>query len=71
MELRDANGDVVQENDNWQDTQAADIAATTIPPSHPAESAIVINLPSGNYTAVVRGKDGGIGVGLVEVYNLR
>jgi hypothetical protein len=71
MELRDANGEVVRENDNWQDTQAADIVGTTIPPSHPAESAIVINLPSGNYTAVVRGKNGGVGVGLVEVYNLR
>ena len=71
MELRDANGDIVQENDNWQDNQPLDIAATSIPPGHPAESAIVINLPSGNYTAVVRGKNGGIGVGLVEVYNLR
>jgi hypothetical protein len=25
----------------------------------------------GNYTAVVRGKDAGTGVALVEVYNLR
>ena len=71
MELRDANGDVVRENDDWQSDQQAEIEGTTIPPNHPSESAIVINLPSGNYTAVVRGKNGGVGVGLVEVYSIR
>ncbi|HSH37696.1 MAG TPA: Ig-like domain repeat protein, partial [Chthoniobacterales bacterium] len=71
MELRDANGEVVRENDNWEDTQPAEIVATTVPPNHPAESAIVIDLPSGNYTAVVRGKDGASGVGLVEVYGIQ
>ena len=36
MELRNANGEVVRENDNWQDNQPADIDATTIPPGDPA-----------------------------------
>ena len=70
LELRDANGELVRENDNWQETQQAEIEATTIPPSDPAESAIIATLPSGNYTAVVRGKNETTGVGLVEVYSV-
>ena len=50
---------------------ASEIEATTVPPSDPAEAAIVVTLGTGNYTAVVRGKNGGIGVGLVEVYNVQ
>jgi uncharacterized delta-60 repeat protein len=70
LELRDNNGALVRENDNWQDSQRAEIEATTIPPSDPAESAIVATLPPGNYTAIVRGQADGTGVGLVEVYNV-
>lgn len=37
-----------------------------------AESAILVTLPRGAYTAIVRGKgDTPTGVGLVEVYNVR
>jgi hypothetical protein len=50
LELRDANGEVLRENDNWQETQQFEIEATTIPPSDPAESAIIAALPPGNYT---------------------
>ena len=70
LELRDANGDVVRENDDWQQSQQAEIEATAIPPDDPAESALLVTLPLGNYTAIVRGKGGTAGVGLVEVYNL-
>ena len=70
LELRDTNGEVVRENDNWQESQEAEIDATTIPPSEEAESAIIASLPPGSYTAVVRGKNGSVGVGLVEVYNV-
>ena len=70
LELRDANGELLHENDNWQDSQQAEIEATTIPPGDPAESAIVATLPPGNYTAVVRGAGDTSGVGLVEVYNV-
>jgi hypothetical protein len=34
------------------------------------ESAIDITLTPGNYTAIVRGNDGGTGVALVEIYDL-
>jgi hypothetical protein len=57
-------------NDNWRDTQEAEIQATGIPPTNNLESAIVITLAPGNYTAVVRGKNNTSGVALVEVYDL-
>ncbi len=39
-------------------------------PTNPLESAIIATLDPGLYTAVVNGKDGGTGVGLVEAYDL-
>ena len=72
LELHDATGAIVAANDNWKDTQAADIQATTIPPTNDLESAIVATLPANNasYTAILNGKNGGSGIGLVEVYDL-
>ena len=57
-------------NDNWRDSQAPEIKATGIAPSNDLESAIVASLPPGAYTAIVRGNNDGIGVGLVEAYDL-
>jgi len=57
-------------NDNWQDSQQAEIEATGIPPNHHLESAIVRTLAPGAYTAVLRGRDNTTGMGLVEVYDL-
>ena len=70
LELYDGNGQLVAVNDNWRDTQEAEIIATGIPPSNDLESAIVGNFAAGNYTAVVRGTDNTTGIALVEVYNL-
>lgn len=68
----DTQGAVIITNDNWQDnpSQSAQISASGLAPSNPAESAVATSLLPGNYTAVVAGKNGGTGVGLVEVYNL-
>lgn len=71
LELHDGNGVRITTNDNWKDTQQAEIEATGLPPSNDLESAIVATLPSGAYTAIVAGKGGTTGVALVEVYNLR
>lgn len=71
LDLVDGNGNVMHANDNWQESQQSEIAATTIPPGHAAESAIIATLPPGNYTAIVRGTNGGTGVALVEVYNVQ
>ena len=71
LELRDGSGNLMAVNDNWvASTQAADIAATTLAPSHPLESAILATLGRGNYTAILRGVNDTTGVALVEVYDL-
>jgi len=69
-ELRNRNGDLLASNDNWRDTQEAEIIATGLPPTNNMESAIVQNLSAGNYTAIVRGKNDTIGIAVVEAYNL-
>ena len=70
LELYNANGALLAENDNWRDQQQTEIINTTIPPSDDNESAIVRKLVPGAYTAVVRGAKQSTGVALVEVYAL-
>ncbi len=71
LTLIDGNGNVVAFNDNWKNTQQSTIQATGFAPPNDLESAILVTLPNGNYTAVVSGKNGATGVGLVEVYALQ
>lgn len=70
LELRDRNGVLLQSNDNWADTQQAAIEATGISPQNPLEAAILATLTPGSYTAIASGNNGGMGVGLIEVYTL-
>jgi hypothetical protein len=72
LELHDGNGALLRSNDNWQDDadQAARITAAHLAPSNSRESAIWASLAPGNYTAIVRGKNNGVGIGLAEVYSL-
>ena len=69
LELHGAGG-LIASNDDWQSSQRQQIIDTTVPPVDSRESAVVANLPPGNYTAVVRGKNGTTGAALVEVYVL-
>ncbi|MEY2497370.1 MAG: hypothetical protein QOD12_926 [Verrucomicrobiota bacterium] len=74
LELHQGNTTLVT-NDNWKTksdgtSQQAEIAATTIPPTNDLESAIVTTLNPGTYSAILAGKNGGTGVGIVEVYDL-
>jgi hypothetical protein len=73
LELRDGNGMLIAFDDNWKDnsTQAAQITAAGLQPPNDLEAAIAMTLPPGTYTSIVAGKNGGIGVGIVEVYNLQ
>ena len=71
LSLRNAQGTELAANDDWLDTQPAVIQATGLSPSNELESAIVTTLPNGSYTAIVSGYHNAIGVGLVEVYNIR
>jgi hypothetical protein len=77
LSLRDSNGSELASDDDWglsfggDDSRAKAIENTGLAPSDIHESAILTTLPNGNYTAIVAGYQGGTGVGLVEVYNLR
>jgi hypothetical protein len=72
LELHDFNGNTIATNDNWVDSpERAQIEATGIPPTNNLESAIYRVLSPAPYTAIVRGKNGGTGVGVVEIYNIR
>ncbi len=70
LELHDRDGAIIGFNDNWKDSQQVEIEATQTRPKNAKESAIVATLPTGNYTAIVRGKNDTTGVALVEVYNI-
>jgi glucose/arabinose dehydrogenase len=72
LELRDSNAALIIANDNWEEnsSQAALIRASGVPPSDARESAVAISLLPGSYTAIVAGKNGAVGIGVVEVYNL-
>ena len=70
VNLYDGQGSLVGSNDNWRDTQEAEIIATTLPPTNDAESAIVATLAPGNYTVVLRGANNTSGIGLVEAFQL-
>jgi hypothetical protein len=72
LQFVDANGTTIDENDNWQESQAAEITATGLAPGNPLEAAILVpDLAPGAYTAVLRGANNTVGNGLVEIYNLR
>ncbi|MFL6583171.1 MAG: hypothetical protein ACJ8KU_01480, partial [Chthoniobacterales bacterium] len=77
LEIHSENGAVIATNDNWKtddqsgQSQEAAIIATTIPPTNDAESALLLTLPPGSYTAVLGSNGAGTGVALVEVYNLQ
>ena len=70
LELYDGNGQLIAINNDWRDTQEAEIIATGIPPTNDLESAIVRNFTPGNYTAIVRGASDTTGIAVVEIYNL-
>lgn len=79
LELHDGNGALIASNDNWQTTiiggiitqnQIQDIINSGHAPTDMRESAIIAELPAGNFTAIVRGVNNTTGVALVEVYDL-
>lgn len=70
LDLHDANGTLVMTNDNWKSSQQTEIEAAGLPPSNDLESAMLVSVPATAHTAIVSGKNGGTGVGLVEVYRL-
>jgi hypothetical protein len=73
LELHDSNGATLITNDDWatDPVSAANLIANNLAPSNPKEAAIFTSLPPGTFTAILAGKNGGTGIGIVEVYNLK
>jgi hypothetical protein len=70
LEVYDGNGNPVSQNDDWQSgADASSIQSLGLAPSDSRESAVSMQNPlQGSYTAVLKGKNGGVGVGLIEAY---
>jgi hypothetical protein len=62
LELRDSSGTLLASNDNC--------GGASIHPLDPAEACIEISLPPGLFTAILAGKNGGTGIGLLEIDKL-
>lgn len=56
LELRDGNGVLLRGNDNWKDQQRTEIEGSLLVPTVDSEAAIIADLPTGLYTAIVAGK---------------
>src|SRR5678815_5249421 len=79
LELHDSTGALIASNNSWLNTiiggiitndQVRDIRNSGYAPGDARESAIIADLPAGNYTAIVRGVNDTSGVALVDVYDL-
>lgn len=70
LTLFDSHGQAIGTNDDWQSTQAQEISASGLAPTDPKESALIVSLAPGLYTAVVSGVNGATGVALVEAYDV-
>ena len=73
LELRDSNGALLVSNDNWQDdaASAAQLTAHGLAPKNPLESGIFTSLTTGAFTAILAGKNVGVGIGLIEIYSVQ
>jgi hypothetical protein len=68
LSLHDINGEIAN-NDDWQSAPNSGQIPANLQPQDTRESAILITLQPGQYTAIVSGKGGTTGVALVEVYD--
>ena len=73
LELRNENGTIMLSNDDWQSdpVSAGQLSAHGLALPHPKEAGIFATLPAGQFTAIIAGKNGGIGIGLIELYNVQ
>jgi autotransporter-associated beta strand protein len=72
LDLRDGNGALHVENNDWRDNpaQTAELKAAGLAPPNNLESGIAAALPPGHYTVLLSGLNNETGNGLVEVYDL-
>jgi hypothetical protein len=71
--LVNENGNPLATNDDWErdPVSAAQLTANGLALPNTKESGIFISLPPGQFTAVMHGKNTGVGIGLIEIYNLK
>ena len=70
LELHGFNGRLIAFNDNWTETQEADIQATGLAPQRGLDAALIADLDERGYTVVVRGADGETGRVIAEVFDI-
>ena len=72
IELRNGEGALLASNNDWQDVaaQATIISGVGLAPHNSTEAAIYASLPPGLYTVLLTDQNGGVGNGLVEVYQI-
>ena len=71
LTIYDSSGAAIATNSNWQDNvNWIDIQRNGLAPPNALESALVLHLPAGRYTATVSGANGATGNALVEAYTL-
>ena len=71
IEVHGPSGELLATNDNWNDAATRQqIIDSGLAPTNDLESALWGILNPGAYTVILSGKNGGTGVGLVEVYDL-
>jgi hypothetical protein len=71
LDLYNGNGALLAQNDDWRTSQEQALIDSGLAPTDDRESAMIVSLMPGGYTAIVRGKNDMTGVALVEVYNLQ
>jgi hypothetical protein len=71
LTIFDSKGTAIATNDNWQDDINGPLVRKNgLAPPNALDSALVLHLPAGKYTATVRGANNATGNALVEVYGI-
>ena len=73
LELHNGNGAIIASNDDWIDdpVSAAALITNGLAPENVKESGIYISLLPGEFTAILAGKNGGTGIGVIAIYNVK
>jgi CSLREA domain-containing protein len=70
LQVYNAAGQVVAQNNDWRTDHEADLLATMAAPPHDLEAAVTGLFDPAAYTVIVSGVNGGTGIAVVEVYDL-
>jgi streptogramin lyase len=70
LSVYDRNGNVIASNNDWRIGQPTLLQVSGLAPPNDKESAVVLFLAPGSYSAILTGNGGGTGIGLIEVYKV-